>query len=211
MEMVKIIFLSLIPLVIAFKLIQLLFRESEQLKQFDKTIQKKREGVQTELSTKNKELGVKTKELAQNLRVLEQNSKSEKKNLKKHISNERKIGRNQASFFWLLIFSLSYSFYVFFDDIKNFFNLNYLTIFETANVQSNVQSNKKYSLTVNPVPSNSTIKIMNIRDKYTKGIPLGPGQYVIKVEYPGYSSRYQCVTIKDKNESIEVSLKKHVK
>ncbi|RKZ45394.1 MAG: hypothetical protein DRQ41_00375, partial [Gammaproteobacteria bacterium] len=87
MEMLKIIFLSLILLVIALKLIQLLSRKSEQLKQFEKNTQKKREELQTTFSTKNKELGVKTKELAQNLRVLEQNSKKEKKNLKKQISN----------------------------------------------------------------------------------------------------------------------------
>jgi len=182
MEMLKIIFLSLILLVIALKLIQLLSRKSEQLKQFEKNTQKKREELQTTFSTKNKELGVKTKELAQNLRVLEQNSKKEKKNLKKQISNERKIGRNQAGLFWLFIFSL-YS--VFLNDIKDFFKLTYPTIFETTMVQEkNAQSNKMYRLTVNPVPSNSTIKIMNIKQKYTKEIPLEPGQYVIKVEHP---------------------------
>lgn len=63
-----------------------------------------------------------------------------------------------------------------------------------------------YRLTVNPVPSNSTIKIMNIKQKYTKEIPLEPGQYVIKVEHPDYSSRYQCVIIKDEALSIEVPL-----
>ncbi|RKZ41723.1 MAG: hypothetical protein DRQ49_04150 [Gammaproteobacteria bacterium] len=204
MEMLKIIFLSLILLVIALKLIQLLSRKSEQLKQFEKNTQKKREELQTTFSTKNKELGVKTKELAQNLRVLEQNSKKEKKNLKKQISNERKIGRNQAGLFWLFIFSL-YS--VFLNDIKDFFKLTYPTIFETTMVQEkNAQSNKMYRLTVNPVPSNSTIKIMNIKQKYTKEIPLEPGQYVIKVEHPDYSSRYQCVIIKDEALSIEVPL-----
>jgi len=204
MEMLKIIFLSLILLVIALKLIQLLSRKSEQLKQFEKNTQKKREELQTTFSTKNKELAVKTKELAQNLRVLEQNSKKEKKNLKKQISNERKIGRNQAGLFWLFIFSL-YS--VFLNDIKDFFKLTYPTIFETTMVQEkNAQSNKMYRLTVNPVPSNSTIKIMNIKQKYTKEIPLEPGQYVIKVEHPDYSSRYQCVIIKDEALSIEVPL-----
>ena len=204
MVMAKGIFILLILLIIIYELFFFLLGKGNQLKQLEVSIQKKREELQTDLKTKRTELKAKTDELEKKLQDQEKNLKNQMKELKKAISDGRRIGRFQATLFWFLVFSLSF---LFFKDIKKFFLLNQNNqIIKTINSVQNAQSNKNYSLTVNPVPSNSTIKIMNIKPKYTKGISLEPGQYVIKVEHPDYPNRYQCVTIKDEDVSIEVPL-----
>jgi hypothetical protein len=79
----------------------------------------------------------------------------------------------------------------------------------TQKVSKNPSKQKSYyRLTINPKPINSQVKIMNIEPRYRPGIILRRGQYVIKVEHPNHSDKYECVTIKDHNVSIDVRLKK---
>ncbi len=47
----------------------------------------------------------------------------------------------------------------------------------------------KGSLAVDTVPEDAVVKIMNIREKYQRGIELAPGKYHVQVLAPGYDTR----------------------
>ena len=68
-------------------------------------------------------------------------------------------------------------------------------------------SNEQYSLIVNAIPDNSTIKIMNIKPKYKPGIKLKAGKYDILVKHKGYQRWRKWVEM-DTDLSIDVVLEK---
>jgi CHAT domain-containing protein/tetratricopeptide (TPR) repeat protein len=70
------------------------------------------------------------------------------------------------------------------------------------------EDNPKYHLTVNVTPSDSRIRIMNIRPKYRPGIALKPGKYDIKVTRSGYESKRWWVEIKEADLTLDVTLNK---
>lgn len=65
-----------------------------------------------------------------------------------------------------------------------------------------------YTLTVQAEPSDSTIKIMNIKPKYHDGIQLKAGAYDILVQRDGYQSHREWVSISnsDIKRNVELSL-----
>ncbi len=73
---------------------------------------------------------------------------------------------------------------------------------------ANAGENAKYRLTVNATPSDSRIRIMNIKPKYRHGIALKPGKYDIEVTRSGYESKRGWVEIKQADLSIDVMLNK---
>jgi hypothetical protein len=64
----------------------------------------------------------------------------------------------------------------------------------------------KYRLTVNAIPYDSRIRIMNITPKYRPGITLKPGKYDIYVTHPEYFSKRKWVTLTNADLSIDVIL-----
>jgi len=71
---------------------------------------------------------------------------------------------------------------------------------------ANAGENAKYRLTVNATPSDSRIRVMNIKPKYRHGIALKPGKYDIKVTRSGYESKRWWVEIKDADITVDVTL-----
>jgi hypothetical protein len=69
-------------------------------------------------------------------------------------------------------------------------------------------STEKYRLEVNPTPRKSTIKILNIEQKYQPKITLKLGKSRVRVEHPGYKSKTQWVRITDQDVSIKITLKR---
>jgi hypothetical protein len=71
-------------------------------------------------------------------------------------------------------------------------------------------ANKKglYGLTVNPSPSDATVKIMNIPPKYVDGIQLEPGKYDIKVSRHGYKTWRKWINIKNEDVILSIPLTK---
>ena len=67
--------------------------------------------------------------------------------------------------------------------------------------------NGQYSLTVNPIPVEAKVRIMNIVPKYKHNILLKPGKYDISVTYPNYREYRKWIEIKEANLSIDVILK----
>jgi len=63
-----------------------------------------------------------------------------------------------------------------------------------------------FSLTVNAVPSNSTIKIMNISPKYTPGIRLKPGKDDVLAQRSGYKTWRKWITLDSSDMTLDVEL-----
>jgi exonuclease VII large subunit len=110
----------------------------------------------------------------------------DKQEIQKDIANGREIGWMQATAFWAILL-------IFYLIIINGFEVNW-------------SFGQTYSLTVKTKPTNSHVKIMNIKPKYKDGIRLKPGKYVIKAQHPNYKNKYQCVIINDKNVGIDMKL-----
>ncbi|GAP75598.1 MULTISPECIES: carboxypeptidase-like regulatory domain-containing protein [Pseudoalteromonas] len=61
-------------------------------------------------------------------------------------------------------------------------------------------------LTVNTTPSDSRVRIMNIRPKYHDGIELQPGEYEVEVSKPGYETFREWVMVEN-NTVIDIEIK----
>jgi tetratricopeptide (TPR) repeat protein len=66
--------------------------------------------------------------------------------------------------------------------------------------------NLAYRLTVSAIPSDSRIRILNIKPKYRPGIKLKPGKYKIEVAKRGYKTKIEWVTITDDNLVVDIEL-----
>ena len=69
---------------------------------------------------------------------------------------------------------------------------------------------RTYALTVNATPPDSTVRIVNIQDRYRAGMRLRPGDYEVEVSRRGYFSTRQVVTVVDQNVVLEVALSPEV-
>jgi len=67
---------------------------------------------------------------------------------------------------------------------------------------------KTYGLTVEPTPSDATVKIMNITPKYHPGIQLEPGRYNILVEHNDYKTYREWIAITDQDRDLKIELEK---
>jgi len=63
-----------------------------------------------------------------------------------------------------------------------------------------------YKLTVNAMPSDSRIRIMNIKPKYEHGICLKKGNYDIYVTHKNHTSYRKWVKVEDREVSISITL-----
>ncbi len=168
--------------------------QAAQLTKFHKDNKDKLTKLKTEQNTKAKDATVETTKKqkdfeANQIKQLENKEKQierEKQEIQKDIANGREIGWMQATAFWAI-------FFIFYMIIINGFEVNW-------------SFGQTYSLTVKTKPTNSDVKIMNIKPRYKDGIRLKPGKYVIKAQHPNYKNKYQCVIIKDKNVGIDMKL-----
>jgi len=74
-----------------------------------------------------------------------------------------------------------------------------------------VKRDIKYSLTINPTPSDAKVYIMNIIDRYKDGIKLKKGDYKIKVKLDGYFTKIFDIELEsDKGYSVKLDEAKAV-
>ncbi len=69
------------------------------------------------------------------------------------------------------------------------------------------EEEKKYSLTIKPIPSNAKIYIMKVADSYSDGVRLKKGDYTIKAVAEGYKKRLVDISLY-KNSSYNIVLEK---
>ncbi|WP_052417085.1 bifunctional serine/threonine-protein kinase/formylglycine-generating enzyme family protein [Cellvibrio mixtus] len=63
-------------------------------------------------------------------------------------------------------------------------------------------------LTVNPIPEDARVRILNIREKYIPGIELPGGTYHLEISYPGYATKKKWIRLNTQNSSIDIALQK---
>ena len=78
-------------------------------------------------------------------------------------------------------------------------NLNQDTFVETT-------PEKRYKLTVNTVPEDARVLIMNIVPKFHQGILLTPGKYDLLVKKPGYPKLRQWISVENSDVEVNVVL-----
>ncbi len=67
----------------------------------------------------------------------------------------------------------------------------------------------KGSLAVDAVPKDADVKIMNIKEKYQRGMELDPGSYHVRVVAPGYDTQNLWIEVgQGEDKTIAVSLEK---
>lgn len=64
------------------------------------------------------------------------------------------------------------------------------------------------SFTVNPIPSEARVRILNIREKYTPGLLLPEGNYHLEISQPGYTTKKKWIRLTAQNAVIDVALQK---
>lgn len=64
-------------------------------------------------------------------------------------------------------------------------------------------------LTVNPIPKEARVRILNIREKYVPGIELPAGVYHLEISQPGFNTRKKWVRLTTQNSSIDIALQKN--
>jgi len=65
-----------------------------------------------------------------------------------------------------------------------------------------------YTLTLRTKPANTKIRILNIKEKYHKGIKLPAGSYHLELSAKGYSSKVQWIRLRNKDRDITIHLAK---
>jgi WD40 repeat protein len=65
----------------------------------------------------------------------------------------------------------------------------------------------EYSLTINPVPEKSVVKLLNIDEQYYPGIKLSPGYYEVMIESKGYEGYREWIKL-DRDKVLKISLSK---
>lgn len=65
------------------------------------------------------------------------------------------------------------------------------------------------ALTVNPIPANARVRILNIRERYTPGMLLPAGTYQLEVSLNGYNTRKKWIRLTSENAAIDIALQKN--
>ncbi|HEY0893024.1 MAG TPA: bifunctional serine/threonine-protein kinase/formylglycine-generating enzyme family protein [Cellvibrio sp.] len=76
-----------------------------------------------------------------------------------------------------------------------------------TNAQQNLHNNL-LPLTINPIPAEARIRILNIKEKYSTGMPLAPAAYHIEISHPGYATKTKWIRLNARNQTWDIALQK---
>ncbi|MDM8558724.1 hypothetical protein [Candidatus Parabeggiatoa sp. HSG14] len=194
-------FIFVILLFLFILLFVIKFFKSKNQKDIEENVRKQRGAFNTKIQQQQKDFNAKIQKQVKEFEAIIQKQQSEfeiqakrQYGNKKNLASERKSGISFGLSIGLLA---SLFIYVWVSWLGK----------DYSNIKNPLTGQKSYyRLSVNPKPPNSRVKIMNIEPRYKRGIILRQGEYVIKVEHPKYSPKYQCVTIKDRDVFIDVTL-----
>lgn len=65
-----------------------------------------------------------------------------------------------------------------------------------------------YTLSVDTIPSNARVRILNIETQYYPGIRLPPGRYHVEVAKPGYAKHREWIKLDEAGQIVVISLRK---
>ena len=63
-------------------------------------------------------------------------------------------------------------------------------------------------LTVNPIPNDARVRILNIREKYEAGLALPGGTYHLEISHPGYTTKKKWIRLNAQNPVVDIALQK---
>lgn len=78
---------------------------------------------------------------------------------------------------------------------------------EITNAHQNVSDNL-LPLTINPIPAEARVRILNIKEKYSTGMPLAPAAYHIEISHPGYTTKTKWIRLNARNQTWDIALQK---
>ncbi len=76
----------------------------------------------------------------------------------------------------------------------------------TVNVNNDIMTTG-YSLTINPWPSEATVRFLDSPVVYVPGVTLSPGRYKVEVSHPKYKIKVEYVDILEKDLIVPITLK----
>ncbi|MDO8342837.1 MAG: bifunctional serine/threonine-protein kinase/formylglycine-generating enzyme family protein [Cellvibrio sp.] len=68
--------------------------------------------------------------------------------------------------------------------------------------------NNLLPLTINPIPAEARVRILNIKEKYSTGIALAPAAYHVEISHPGYTTKTKWIRLNERNKTWEIALQK---
>ncbi len=121
------------------------------------------------------------------------------------LANKGFYGR--AGVYILLISTVFFSgWYIFSNDKKPSAREQWASITGQANTAADASL---IPLTVNPIPKDARVRILNIRDKYTPGLELPSGTYQLEISYPGYATKKKWIRLDANNAVVDIALQKN--
>jgi len=78
---------------------------------------------------------------------------------------------------------------------------------DITNNHPNVRDNL-LPLTINPIPADARVRILNIKEKYSTGMPLAPAAYHIEISHLGYATKTKWIRLNTRNQTWDIALQK---
>lgn len=63
-------------------------------------------------------------------------------------------------------------------------------------------------LTINPIPAEARVRILNIKEKYSTGMSLAPAAYHIEISHTGYATKTKWIRLNARNQTWDIALQK---
>jgi serine/threonine-protein kinase PpkA len=73
---------------------------------------------------------------------------------------------------------------------------------------SSATRNNLLPLTINPIPAEARVRILNIKEKYSIGMPLTPAAYHIEISHPDYATKTKWIRLNARNQTWDIALQK---
>jgi serine/threonine-protein kinase PpkA len=78
---------------------------------------------------------------------------------------------------------------------------------DAENPPSNIED-QLLPLTINPLPAEARVRILNIKEKYSAGMSLAPAAYHVEISHPGYSTKTKWIRLNERNQTWDIALQK---
>lgn len=62
--------------------------------------------------------------------------------------------------------------------------------------------------TINPIPADARVRILNIKEKYSARMLLTPAAYHIEISHPGYITKTKWIRLNERNQTWDIALQK---
>lgn len=75
------------------------------------------------------------------------------------------------------------------------------------NISAEIRENL-LPLTINPIPAEARVRILNVKEKYSTGMLLAPAAYNVEISHPGYMTKTKWIRLNARNQTWDIALQK---